>query len=74
MAIRGACMPMRVLQGKGEKPRCMRTSRTSSSGRHALWVILPVRGEAAGKSRLAAVLDPIERMRLNRKLLRRTLG
>ncbi|MGH8666144.1 MAG: 2-phospho-L-lactate guanylyltransferase [Burkholderiales bacterium] len=43
------------------------------SGLHALWIILPVRGEAAGKSRLAAVLDPIERMRLNRKLLRRTL-
>ncbi|MCC7080556.1 MAG: 2-phospho-L-lactate guanylyltransferase [Burkholderiales bacterium] len=44
------------------------------SGRHALWIILAVRGEAAGKSRLAAVLDPSERMRLNRELLRRTLG
>lgn len=51
----------------------MRTPGTSPSGRHAPWIILPVRGEAAGKSRLAAVLDPIERMRLNRKLLRRTL-
>jgi 2-phospho-L-lactate guanylyltransferase len=42
--------------------------------RHVHWIILPVRGEAAGKSRLAAVLDPVERMRLNRRLLRRTLN
>ena len=41
--------------------------------REAPWIILPVRGEAAGKSRLAGVLDPVERMRLNRSLLRRTL-
>jgi 2-phospho-L-lactate guanylyltransferase len=37
------------------------------------WIVLPVRGEAAGKSRLAAVLDPVARRRLNRTLLRRTL-
>ncbi len=56
-----------------EKNRCMRTPGRRPGGSHVPWIVLPVRGEAAGKSRLAAVLDPIERMRLNRKLLRRTL-
>lgn len=34
---------------------------------------MPVRGLSRGKSRLGGVLDPIERMRLNRRLLLRTL-
>ena len=38
-----------------------------------LWFVVPMRGVARGKSRLAAVLDPGERARLNRRLLRRTL-
>ena len=38
-----------------------------------LWVVIPVRGIAAGKSRLAGVLDPAARARLNRQLLERTL-
>ena len=38
------------------------------------WVIVPVRGEATGKSRLAPALDPLARARLNRSLLRRTLA
>lgn len=40
----------------------------------ALWVVLPVRGEATGKSRLAAALDPVARRRLNRALLAHTLA
>jgi len=39
----------------------------------ALWVVLPVRGIAQGKSRLADTLDAVERVRLNRWLLRNTL-
>ncbi len=39
----------------------------------ALWTVVPVRGIANGKSRLAAVLDPAGRARLNRLLLTRTL-
>jgi 2-phospho-L-lactate guanylyltransferase len=38
-----------------------------------LWTIVPVRGLATGKSRLAPVLDAAERAALNRKLLARTL-
>lgn len=37
------------------------------------WVVVPVRGEAAGKSRLAPALDRGARMRLNRQLLGATL-
>lgn len=39
----------------------------------ALWTLLPVRGIAAGKSRLGAVLDPAGRAALNRRLLENTL-
>jgi 2-phospho-L-lactate guanylyltransferase len=39
-----------------------------------LWTIVPVRGLAAGKSRLAPVLNPAEREALNRELLAHTLG
>ena len=39
-----------------------------------LWTIVPVRGLAAGKSRLAPVLDAAERAALNRELLMRTLA
>lgn len=35
---------------------------------------MPMRGIAAGKTRLARVLDPLERMRLNRRLLGNTLA
>lgn len=45
----------------------MRARASAASAR--LWVVLPVRGEARGKSRLAAALDRSDRMRLNRKLL-----
>ena len=38
------------------------------------WVVLPVRGIAAGKRRLAETLDPVQRARLNTHLLRHTLG
>jgi 2-phospho-L-lactate guanylyltransferase len=37
------------------------------------WVVLPVRGEASGKSRLGPLLDRVERMRLNRMLFHHTL-
>ena len=40
----------------------------------ALWTIVPLRGLAAGKSRLAAVLNSAERAALNRALLERTLA
>lgn len=39
-----------------------------------LWTVVPVRGLAAGKSRLASVLDAAERAALNRELLMRTLA
>jgi 2-phospho-L-lactate guanylyltransferase len=52
----------------------MHLPRARSRDRRAPWIVLPVRGEAAGKSRLAAVLDPVERRRLNRSLLCRTLA
>ena len=45
-------------------------SRFTSSD---LWTIVPVRGIAEGKSRLAGVLDPLARARLNRELLEHTL-
>src|SRR5262245_34395638 len=45
-------------------------SRVASSG---VWTIVPVRGIAEGKSRLAGVLDAQARARLNRQLLERTL-
>lgn len=38
-----------------------------------LWVVLPFRGIARGKSRLAAVLDASERARFNRRLFMHTL-
>src|SRR5690349_5633150 len=38
-----------------------------------LWVIVPVRGMAEGKSRLSGLLAPRERARLNRRLLEHTL-
>jgi len=39
-----------------------------------LWTIVPVRGLAAGKSRLAPVLEAASRVALNRELLARTLA
>lgn len=39
-----------------------------------VWTVVPVRGFAEGKSRLASVLDPAERARLNARLLVHTLG
>lgn len=39
-----------------------------------VWIVVPVRGLAAGKSRLASVLDAAERVALNRELLMRTLA
>jgi 2-phospho-L-lactate guanylyltransferase len=45
-------------------------SRIASS---ELWTIIPVRGIAEGKSRLAGVLDTTARARLNRQLLEHTL-
>jgi 2-phospho-L-lactate guanylyltransferase len=39
----------------------------------ALWVVMPVRGIAQGKSRLADTLDAVERARLNRWFLQNTL-
>ena len=38
-----------------------------------LWVVLPVRGLSAGKTRLAGALGPSERMRVNRDLVLHTL-
>jgi 2-phospho-L-lactate guanylyltransferase len=38
-----------------------------------LWVVVPARGIARGKSRLAAVLDAAQRARLNRWMLANTL-
>ena len=49
--------------------------RSSRSGRwRNLWVVVPMRGVALGKSRLAESLGRSERTRLNRRLLERTLG
>jgi 2-phospho-L-lactate guanylyltransferase len=45
----------------------------ASRGPRDLCVVLPVRGIGAGKTRLAGTLDAIERVRLNRYLLLRTL-
>jgi 2-phospho-L-lactate guanylyltransferase len=42
-------------------------------GLETLWTILPLRGFADGKSRLAPVLDAAGRARLNRELLAHTL-
>ena len=48
--------------------------RASRSGvKRDLWVVVPMRGIALGKSRLAEQLDRAERERLNRGLLERTL-
>ena len=44
------------------------------SDRAKLWTIVPVRGLAAGKSRLAPVLNRAQRTALNRDLLERTLA
>jgi len=38
-----------------------------------LWIVVPVRGIAEGKSRLAGILDPTARARLNERLLSHTL-
>ena len=38
-----------------------------------LWVVVPIRGLASGKSRLSTVLDPAARRQLNRRLLSLTL-
>ena len=38
-----------------------------------IWTVVPTRGVADGKSRLAGALDPAARARLNRELLSRTL-
>ena len=49
--------------------------RSSRSGRwRNLWVVVPMRGVALGKSRLAESLGRAERARLNRRLLERTLA
>jgi len=40
----------------------------------ALWIVIPVAGVSRGKTRLAPVLAPAERARLNRRLLLRTLS
>jgi 2-phospho-L-lactate guanylyltransferase len=56
-----------------KEARILPSAKPNRDGCHRPWIVLPVRGESTGKSRLASVLDPIERMRLNRKLLRRTL-
>ena len=39
----------------------------------AIWVVVPVRGILAGKSRLGSVLDGDQRAALNRRLLATTL-
>ena len=41
--------------------------------RSSLYIVVPVRGEGSGKSRLRSVLDPVQRARLNRALLLGTL-
>ena len=39
----------------------------------SIWAIIPVRPLEEGKSRLAEVLTPIERLRLNQRFFRQTL-
>lgn len=65
MASAGGVRRASALGGGGARERAARCG---------LWVVLPARGESAGKTRLKAVLADDERMRLNRKLLRRTLA
>ena len=50
------------------------TSHESRATPSVLWTVVPVRGIAAGKSRLAAVLDATARAALNRRLLEHTLS
>ena len=49
------------------------TSHESRITPSDLWTVVPVRGIAKGKSRLAGVLNSGARARLNRQLLERTL-
>jgi 2-phospho-L-lactate guanylyltransferase len=56
--------------GKGDAAISWRTTNAAAGLAH---IVLPVRGLAAGKSRLSAVLDAGEREALNRWLLERTL-
>ena len=50
------------------------TDRSPVTGHWSrLWTVVPVRGIAEGKSRLAAALDPAARARLNRQLIEHTL-
>src|SRR5262245_10731489 len=49
------------------------TNHESRATPSELWTIVPVRGIAEGKSRLAGVLDAPARARLNRQLLEHTL-
>lgn len=57
----------------------MSSRGSSGSGRddpvahEALWIIVPIRGIARGKTRLAPKLDEVARERLNRWLIERTL-
>jgi len=39
-----------------------------------IWAVIPAKPAEEGKSRLAEVLSPVQRIRLNRQLFRRTLG
>jgi 2-phospho-L-lactate guanylyltransferase len=57
--------------GKGDAAISWRTVSASAGLAH---IVLPVRGLAAGKSRLSTVLDSAQREALNRWLLERTLG
>ena len=50
----------------------MHSRRTSR--RRNVWVVVPMRGIASGKSRLSERLGRAERARLNRRLLERTLA
>jgi 2-phospho-L-lactate guanylyltransferase len=57
--------------GKGDAAISWRTASAFAGLAH---IVLPVRGLAAGKSRLSTVLDSAQREALNRWLLERTLG
>lgn len=46
----------------------------STPGRTPLWAVVPVKGFARGKSRLATVLPPDQRAAFSRSLLERTLA